>query len=96
MRTERGPHDSIRPDLYHKLVYWGTQKNRANARLGKAVFVKSASLRDAARDAVLPGAGRVPRPGRLVFRVWPNASRGQTHGQAREENREEGEDGPGK
>ena len=58
--------------------------------------MKLAALRDAARDAVFPGAGRVPRAGGLVFGVRPDASRGQSQGQAREENREEGEDGPGK
>ena len=96
MRIERGPHDLIRTDLYHNSTCWGTQKNRAKARLGKAFFVKSAALRDAPRDAVFPGAGRVPRPGRLVFGVRPDASRSQTQCQAREENREEGEDGSGK
>ena len=73
-----------------------TKKNRAKARRGKAVFLKSAAFRNTARDAVFPGAGRVPRAGGLVFGVRPDASRGQTQCQASEENREEGEDGPGK
>ena len=64
--------------------------------VGRLFFVKSAAFRDTARDAVFPGAGRVPRAGGLVFGVRPDASRGQTQRQAREENREEGEDGPGK
>ena len=58
--------------------------------VGRLFFVKSAAFRDTARDAVFPGAGG------LVFGVRPDASRGQTQCQAREENREEGEDGPGK
>jgi len=45
---------------------------------------------------VFPGAGSVPGAGGLVFSVWPDASRGHTQGEDREENREKGEDGPGK
>ena len=59
-------------------------------------FVKLAAFRDTARNTVLPGAGSVPGAGGLVFSVWPDASRGHTQGEDREENREKGEDGPGK
>ena len=55
-------------------------------------FVKLAAFRDTARNTVLPGAGSVPGAGGLVFSVRPDASRGQTQAQDREDYREEGED----
>ena len=94
MRTERGSLTQL-DFIYITIGPVGEHKKTGQWPGLKTVVVKLAALGDTGWDAVLPGAGRVPRPGRVVFGIRPDASRCHAQGQAHEENREEGEDGPG-
>jgi hypothetical protein len=76
-------------DILKTLSPIGRKKAGQKPGIGKLVFVKLAAFGDAARDAVFPWAGSVPRAGGFVFRIGADTACRQSQGQTREEDREE-------